>query len=134
VLFAADNRNAVRSAADQRTLFAHQTNRYARQSGLLNISNGADAGLLKQGQRRLVRWVGLHLRFCPVQHLEEGGRLGAHPAMDVSLGAFNMVVQVVSEEVDQVDSVVPRLLGRVTRKEYEGDVANAITRPCVVLC
>ena len=51
--------------------------------------------------------------------------------MDVGLATLEMVVQVVSEQVDQVDSVVPGVLARVPGEQNEGDVAYALTRPRV---
>ena len=44
--------------------------------------------------------------------------------MDVRLGALDVVVQVVSEKVDEVDGVVASILVGVTREEDEGDVAD----------
>ena len=51
--------------------------------------------------------------------------------MDVSLATLEVVVQVVPEQVDQVDGVVPGLGGRVAGEEDEGDVADPITGPGV---
>ena len=49
--------------------------------------------------------------------------------MDVSLATLEVVVQVVPEQVDQVDGVVPGLGGRVAGEEDEGDVAHALPGP-----
>ena len=49
--------------------------------------------------------------------------------MDVGLATLEMVVQVVPEQVDQVDGVVPGLGGSVTREEDEGDVAHTLPGP-----
>ena len=49
------------------------------------------------------------------------------------LRAFDVVVQVVPEEVDQVDRVVPDVFGRVPREEDERDVAHALACPRVRL-
>ena len=51
------------------------------------------------------------------------------PWVDVRLAALEVVVQVVSEQVDQVDGVVPGLGGSVTREEDEGDVAHTLPGP-----
>ena len=51
--------------------------------------------------------------------------------MNVSLGALDMVVQVVPEQVDQVDGVIPGVLVRVTREEDKGDVPDAVTNSCI---
>ena len=49
------------------------------------------------------------------------------------LGAFDVVMQVVSEEMDKVDRVVPNLFGRVPREQDECYVAHPLTRPRVRL-
>ena len=49
--------------------------------------------------------------------------------MNVGLATFEVVVQVVPEQVDQVDGVVPGLGGSVTREEDEGDVAHTLPGP-----
>ena len=54
--------------------------------------------------------------------------------MDVRFATFKMIVKVVSEEVDQVDGVVPGVLVDVPGKQDEGDVTNsfASSRICVL--
>ena len=42
-----------------------------------------------------------------------------------------MVVQVVPEQVDQVDGVIPGVLVRVTREEDKGDVPDAVTNSSI---
>ena len=49
--------------------------------------------------------------------------------MDVGLTTLEVVVQVVPEQVDQVNGVVPRVLAGVPGKQDEGDVTHALTRP-----
>ena len=51
--------------------------------------------------------------------------------MDVGFGALDVVVQVVSEHVNQVDGVVPGIHVSVTREQDEGDVADPVTNSCV---
>ena len=51
--------------------------------------------------------------------------------MDVRLAALEMVVQVVSEQVDQVDGVVPSVGAGVPREQHEGDVADPLAGPGV---
>ena len=55
----------------------------------------------------------------------------ALPGVNVSLGALDMVVQVVPEQVDQVDGVIPGVLVRVTREEDKGDVPDAVTNSSI---
>ena len=49
--------------------------------------------------------------------------------MNVGLATLEVVVQVVPEQVDQVDGVVPGVLAGVPGEQDEGDVAHALTRP-----
>ena len=49
--------------------------------------------------------------------------------MDVGLATFEVVVQVVPEQVDQVDGVVPGVLPGVPGEQDKGDVTHALTRP-----
>lgn len=58
------------------------------------------------------------LRPRSVQHLEEIRRLGAHSGVDVDFTALNVVVQVVSKHVYQVDGIVASLPVGVTRKQH----------------
>ena len=51
--------------------------------------------------------------------------------MDVRLAALEVVVQVVSEQVDQVDGVVPGVGAGVPREQHEGDVADPLAGPGV---
>ena len=51
--------------------------------------------------------------------------------MDVSLATLEVIVQVVPEQVDQVDGVVPGLSGSVAGEEDEGDVADTLPGPGV---
>ena len=44
-----------------------------------------------------------HFGFRPVEDLEEFRDSVSHPGMHVCLGAFDVVVQIVSEELDSVD-------------------------------
>ena len=46
--------------------------------------------------------------------------------MNVRLGAFDVVVEIISQRVDEVDRVVPRLGARVTRVQYESDVTDVV--------
>ena len=46
--------------------------------------------------------------------------------MNVGLGALDVIVQIVSEQVYQVDGVVPGRAIGVAREEDEGDVAHAV--------
>ena len=46
--------------------------------------------------------------------------------MDVGLAALDVVVQVVPEQVDQVDGVLPAGGGGVAREEDERDVADVV--------
>ena len=71
--------------------------------------------------------IGLGLRFGPVEHLEEGRGLGPHPGVNVGLGALDVIVQIVSEQVYQVDGVVPGRAIGVAREEDEGDVADPVS-------
>lgn len=76
------------------------------------------------------------LRFwsCTVEHLEEVGRLGSHPGVDVGLGTLDVVVQVVPKDVDQVYRVVPCLAVCMPGKKHKGDVADAVadTGVCIL--
>ena len=58
------------------------------------------------------------VRLGPVQDLEELGGLGPHPGVDVGLGALDVVVQVVPEQVNHVDGVVSHLLVGMPEKPY----------------
>ena len=53
------------------------------------------------------------------------------PGMNVGLGALDVVVQVVSEQVDQIDGVVPGVFVRVTWEEDKGDVAHTVANSSV---
>ena len=46
--------------------------------------------------------------------------------MDVCLGAFDVIVKVVSEQVNEVNGVIASVLVRMSRKQDEGDVADAV--------
>ena len=63
----------------------------------------------------------------PVEHFEESGSLGAHPLVDVGLAALDVVVQVVPEQVDQVDGVLPRRRRCVPGEEHERHVPDVVT-------
>ena len=54
--------------------------------------------------------------------------------MNVGLAALEVVVQVVPEQVDQVDGVVPGVLVGVAGEQDKGDVANTLasTGICVL--
>ena len=51
--------------------------------------------------------------------------------MNVGLATFEVVVQVVPEEVDQVDGVVPGLRGGVSGEQDEGDITDPVSSPGV---
>ena len=51
--------------------------------------------------------------------------------MDVGFGALDVVVQVVSEHVNQVDGIVPGVLVRMTGEKNKGDVADTVTDSCI---
>ena len=78
-----------------------------------------------------VKRIRFGLGFSSVQDLEEVGGLCPHSRVDVRLGALDVVVQVVPEEVNQVNRVVTGLLVRVTWEEDEGDVADLLANPGV---
>ena len=69
------------------------------------------------------------LRFRPsaIQDFEEVVGLGAHARVNVGLGAFDVVVEIISQRVDEVDRVVPRVGARVTRIKDESDVTDIVT-------
>ena len=46
--------------------------------------------------------------------------------MDVGLGALDVVVQVVPEQMNEVDGVVARVFVGVAREQHKGDVADAV--------
>lgn len=60
----------------------------------------------------------LRLRSRSVQHLEEVGSLGAHSRMNINLTALDVIVQIVSEHVYQIDGVVARLPIGVTWEQH----------------
>jgi hypothetical protein len=91
-----------------------------------------NAGLVNLGPISWdVKRVRFGLRFGSVEDLEEVSRLCPHTRVDVRLGALDVVVQVVSEEVNQVNRVVAGLLVRVTWEENEGDITNLFAHPGV---
>ena len=57
------------------------------------------------------------LRTRPIENFEEIGGFGPHARMNVSFATFNVVMQVVAEQVDQIDRVVPHVLIRVAREK-----------------
>ena len=58
----------------------------------------------------------LGFRSGAIQYFEEIGRFGSHPRMDVGLAALYMVMQIITEQVNQVDGVLPDVLVGVTGK------------------
>lgn len=66
------------------------------------------------------------IRSCTIEHLEKVRRLGTHPGVYVGLGTLDVIVQVVTEDVNQVYCIVPCLTVRVPREEHKCDVANAV--------
>lgn len=60
----------------------------------------------------------LRLRSRSVQHLKEIGRLGTHSGVDVNFTALDVIVQIVSKHVYQVDGVVASLPVCVTWKQH----------------
>lgn len=58
------------------------------------------------------------LRPGSVEYLEEVGRLGSHARMYVRLGTLDVIVQVMSEHVDQVNRVVTCGSACMTWKQY----------------
>ena len=73
----------------------------------------------------------LGFRPSSIQDFEEVGRLGAHAGVNIGLRAFDVVVKVISERVDEVDRVVPLVGARVTREEDESDVTDVVTNRCL---
>lgn len=71
--------------------------------------------------------LALHLRSRTIQHLQEVGRFGTHSRVKIDFGAFDVIVKVVSERMNQVDRVVSRLLIRVSWEEHECYVADVVT-------
>ena len=57
------------------------------------------------------------------------------PRVNVSFGAFDVVMEVISERVNQVDGIVPLVGTRVSRKEDKCDVTDVVAhcgvRPCM---
>ena len=51
--------------------------------------------------------------------------------MDVGLATLEVIVQVVPEQMDQVDGVVPGVGAGVPREQHEGDVADPLAGPGV---
>ena len=51
--------------------------------------------------------------------------------MDVGFATFKMIVKIVSEEVDQVDGVVPGVLVDVAGEQNEGDITHSLASPSV---
>lgn len=59
-----------------------------------------------------------------VEHLKEIRSLCPHPSVDVCFAAFDVVVQIVPEYVDQVNSIVPRSLACMPWKQNKGNISN----------
>lgn len=60
----------------------------------------------------------LRLRSSSIQHLEKIRCLGTHSGVDVHFTALNVVVQIVSKHVYQVDGIVASFPVSVTWKQH----------------
>lgn len=72
----------------------------------------------------LVCW--LSFGCSSVQHLEEIRSFCTHPTVNVRLGTLNVIVQIVSEHMDQIDRVISSAFGGVSGKQYESDVTHIV--------
>ena len=69
-------------------------------------------------------------RFCPVKHFEEICCLRSHARVDVSFRAFNVVVKIISKQMDKVNCVIPHLFVSVSGEEYKCNVSNIFSGQC----
>lgn len=60
----------------------------------------------------------LLLWSCTVENLQKGSSACSHSAVEVGFGALDVIVQVVAERVDQINSLFPLLSSCVTREEH----------------
>lgn len=66
-----------------------------------------------------------------IEHLEEVRCLGTHPGVYVGLGTLDVIVQVVTEDVNQVYCVVPCLAVCVPWEEHKCDVTDAVANTSI---
>ncbi len=68
-------------------------------------------------------WLG------PVEHLQELGDAVTHSTVHVGLAALDVVVQIVSEQLDARDGACGDFGGaKVSREENKGDVSDVVAR------
>lgn len=66
------------------------------------------------------------LRLRSVQHLQELGHTVSHTRMHVGLGALDMIVEVISKDLDVAYASLSSLRRKVAGKEYKSNIANVI--------
>jgi len=74
---------------------------------------------------------GHFFRSGSVEDLQEVGSLGSHSGVDVSLGAFDVIMKIITKSVDQIDGIIPRVLVGMSGKQDESDVTDVIANPGV---
>jgi len=61
-----------------------------------------------------------------VEDLEEGGHASTHLRVNEGLGALDVIVEIITEGLDQADGPLTVFLGGVAREQHEGDEGNVL--------
>ena len=88
--------------------------------GVILTGNGRATSRHVQGS-----FVGF--QFGSVQDFQKLSGFGTHPGVDVGFGAFDVVMHVIAEQVNQINGIVTHLSICVSWKQDKGDVADTFT-------
>lgn len=66
------------------------------------------------------------LLLCSVQHLEELAHSESHSRVHIGLGTLDMVVEVVSEDLDVRDTVLSSRGHKMSGEKHKGDVSHVV--------
>ena len=80
--------------------------------------------LLRSQATRDIKRIRFGFWFCSVQNFKEVRRLSSHARMNVGFRAFNVVVKVVSKQMNQVNRVISNFGVGMSREEDKRDVSN----------
>lgn len=97
-----------------------------RQVGILVAPREYLVGMLEGSSTGSLLLLDHILLLCSVQHLEELADSESHSRVHVGLGALDVVVEVVSEDLNVRDTVLSSRGNQVSREEHKSDVSHVV--------
>lgn len=97
-----------------------------RQVGILCAPQEYLVGMLEGSSTGGLLLLDYVLLLCSVQDLEELADSESHSRVHVGLGALDVVVEIVSEDLNVRDTVLSSRGNQVSREEHKGDVTHVV--------